>query len=313
MERKKSRYFTLMIMPESSALEVKRLRVSRRFVQGSAVGLGAMILVAMGAVLQAAHLWGGSEEAERLRAENNALRSELEALDDRLQSVDAIVLRLKAFDAKLRAMTLVSDPERSLAIGPVGAPPESVERPGAAAELRHDLLADSAEHSADLVRSRVEFVAADASGTEARIAGLSAFLEGQRALLATIPSRRPANGYVSSTFGMRVDPFTGLSQMHSGIDFSANIGARVVSTADGVVILSSQNAAYGLMIEVDHGNGLVTRYAHLSKSDVKVGQSVKRGETIGAVGNTGRSTGPHLHYEVRLAGMPQDPERFLLE
>ncbi|MEL7372131.1 MAG: M23 family metallopeptidase, partial [Myxococcota bacterium] len=213
----------------------------------------------------------------------------------------------------LRKMTMVSDPTRNLAIGPVGTP--SGRRPAAekaANQLRRDLLGPDAEEAVDLVNARLAQSELDARRAQKSVAKLSAYLKSQRTLLAMIPSRRPTLGYKTSSFGMRVDPFTGLPQLHAGMDFAAAIGVRVMATADGTVVWASTRGAYGEVVEVEHINGLTTRYCHLSRIDVKVGQKVTRGETIGAVGNTGRSTGPHLHYEIRLNGVPQDPARFLL-
>jgi len=118
-------------------------------------------------------------------------------------------------------------------------------------------------------------------------------------------------GWFSSNFGYRIDPFTGQQSMHEGIDFPAEVGTPIVATASGKVIVAEWHAAYGKMVEIDHGNGLVSRYAHTSAMYVKAGDLVVRGQKIAAVGSTGRSTGPHLHFEVRLNGIPQNPARFL--
>ncbi|MEO8039582.1 MAG: M23 family metallopeptidase [Betaproteobacteria bacterium] len=127
-----------------------------------------------------------------------------------------------------------------------------------------------------------------------------------------LPSGLPVNGGLySSNFGWRVDPFTGLSAFHEGVDFMGEIGTPIHAAAGGVVITSELHPQYGNMIEIDHGNGLVTRYGHASKRTVKVGDLVLRGSKIGEVGSTGRSTGPHLHFEVRLRGVAQNPARFL--
>lgn len=128
-----------------------------------------------------------------------------------------------------------------------------------------------------------------------------------------LPSLFPIiDGWYSSNFGYRIDPFTGQSSMHEGIDFPAEIGTPIVATASGKVIFAEWHPAYGKMLEIDHGNGLVTRYAHTSMLLVKEGDLVVRGQRVAAVGSTGRSTGPHLHFEVRLNGVPQNPARFLL-
>ena len=115
----------------------------------------------------------------------------------------------------------------------------------------------------------------------------------------------------ASSYGWRVDPFTGQRAMHEGIDFPAEVGTPIHAAAAGVIITAERQPEYGNVVEVDHGKGLVTRYAHASKVSVVVGAFVKRGQKIGETGTTGRSTGPHLHFEVRLDGMPQNPDRFL--
>lgn len=131
--------------------------------------------------------------------------------------------------------------------------------------------------------------------------------------LALVPYRKPVIGEVEFTsgFGVRSDPFLGRPAMHTGLDFRAQMGDPVRATANGKVASSGWAGGYGRMVEVDHGNGLSTRYGHLSEINVKVGDTIKIGQVIGAVGSTGRSTGPHLHYETRIDGEAVDPQKFL--
>jgi murein DD-endopeptidase MepM/ murein hydrolase activator NlpD len=131
--------------------------------------------------------------------------------------------------------------------------------------------------------------------------------------LALVPYRKPVVGEVEFTsgFGVRLDPFLGRPAMHTGLDFRAAMGDPVRATANGKVASAGWAGGYGRMVEVDHGNGLSTRYGHLSEIDVKVGDPIKIGQVIGAVGSTGRSTGPHLHYETRIDGEAVDPQKFL--
>jgi murein DD-endopeptidase MepM/ murein hydrolase activator NlpD len=126
-----------------------------------------------------------------------------------------------------------------------------------------------------------------------------------------IPSSRPIEVAVGSGFGFRADPFTGRGALHTGLDFPSPIGTEIHAAAGGVVRTAEVHPEYGLMLEIDHGNGLMTRYGHTSKILVKVGDLVKRGQVVADVGTTGRSTGPHLHFEVLVDGVPQDPQRFL--
>ncbi len=138
-------------------------------------------------------------------------------------------------------------------------------------------------------------------------------LESEREVRLATPSIRPLKGgFLSSRFGRRMDPFSGRIVHHSGVDYRARTGTPVMATADGVIGRSGRNGGFGLMIEVIHGNGFKTRYAHLSKILVVRGQKVKRGEAIGLVGNTGYSTGSHLHYEVIHRGATRDPLQYVM-
>jgi murein DD-endopeptidase MepM/ murein hydrolase activator NlpD len=138
-------------------------------------------------------------------------------------------------------------------------------------------------------------------------------LEQYHRALVAVPVRKPVVGEVdmSSPFGMRMDPFLRGPAIHSGIDLRGNIGAPVRATASGKIVTASWQGGYGKMIEIDHGNGLKTRYGHLSAIEVKIGQHVSNGQTIGRIGSTGRSTGPHLHYETRVNDEAVDPQKFL--
>ena len=131
--------------------------------------------------------------------------------------------------------------------------------------------------------------------------------------LVSVPVRKPVTGEVdmSSPFGMRLDPFLGRPAIHTGIDLRGETGEPVHATATGRVSIAGREGGYGNMIEITHGNGLATRYGHLSEINVKIGQTVRIGEIIGRIGSTGRSTGPHLHYETRINGEAVDPQKFL--
>lgn len=128
-----------------------------------------------------------------------------------------------------------------------------------------------------------------------------------------LPTSQPVNvAYNASSFGWRLDPFTGRSAMHEGIDFAAPVGTSIVAAAGGVVTTAEFHPQYGNMLEIDHGNDMITRYAHTSRILVHVGDIVRRGQHVADIGTTGRSTGPHLHFEVRIKGVAQDPRKFLL-
>jgi len=137
-------------------------------------------------------------------------------------------------------------------------------------------------------------------------------LNGVRKFAATIPHGSPTPGQkISSRYGARKDPFTHRRAVHGGLDFKAKTGVRVLATASGVVTKAGRQGGYGKLVEIKHANGITTRYAHLSRIKVKTGQRIVKGTTVGNVGSTGRSTGPHLHYEVRIGGKTVDPIRYV--
>jgi murein DD-endopeptidase MepM/ murein hydrolase activator NlpD len=140
-----------------------------------------------------------------------------------------------------------------------------------------------------------------------------AYADKLSAKLVSVPVREPVTGEIdfSSPFGVRVDPFLHVPAMHTGIDFRGTYGEPAHATAAGTVTSAGWSGGYGQMVEIDHGNGLATRYGHLSEIDVRVGQSIRIGQVVGRIGSTGRSTGPHLHYETRVDGEAVDPQRFL--
>lgn len=137
-------------------------------------------------------------------------------------------------------------------------------------------------------------------------------LEDKKNFLACTPAIRPTTGWLSSKFGYRKSPFTGKREFHKGLDIATKAGTPIVATANGVITYSGNKGFMGKMIVIDHGHGMVTRYAHIQKLLKKRGESVKRGDVIALVGNTGRSTGPHLHYEVHLNGIPVNPAKYVL-
>ena len=138
-------------------------------------------------------------------------------------------------------------------------------------------------------------------------------LDGKRNLLAATPSLQPTTGWISSQFGYRISPFTGKREMHKGLDIANREKTPIIAPADGKVAYADKKWLIGNMITIDHGYGMVTRYGHMHSMKVKKGDKVKRGQVIGLMGNTGRSTGPHLHYEVKLNGVPVDPTKYIFD
>ena len=223
------------------------------------------------------------------------LSNNLLLMATRVGELQAKVLQLDTLGERLAGVAGV---KREL-LAPRNKPGEGgpfLPAPLGAVELQREIdrLATEVEHRAD------ELSVLESRLLERRVK--------ERLLPTTLPVKNAAYG---SPFGHRSDPIAGLRAMHEGIDFNAETGTPVVVAADGVVLSAGYHPEFGNLIEVDHGEGLLSRYAHLSRIDVPVGKLVRRDELIGAVGSTGRSTGSHLHFEVRMLGVAQDPAQFL--
>jgi murein DD-endopeptidase MepM/ murein hydrolase activator NlpD len=137
-------------------------------------------------------------------------------------------------------------------------------------------------------------------------------LKEQKSLLASTPSIKPTEGWLSSGFGYRISPFTNQREFHKGLDIATRIGTPVIAPADGLIVFVGREGHLGKTVTINHGYNMVTRYGHLNNFKVKKGEHVKRTQIIGEVGNTGRCTGPHLHYEVQLNGIPVNPLQYIL-
>ena len=249
-------------------------------------------------LLQAFVLADQREEAARVE---ERIQGHLNAMAMRLGELQARVMRLDGLGERL-AKTAGLKPQELPSL-PSGAAPG---RGGAESSLPSRNL--SVQEFSDLV----EKLARQVDQRSDQLSVLEALLVADSANRKFLPTKYPIlDGWYSSNFGYRIDPFTGQQSMHEGIDFPAETGTPIVAAASGKVIFAEWHLQYGKMIEIDHGNGLVSRYAHASSMLVKDGDLVVAGQRIGTVGTTGRSTGPHLHFEVRLNGTPQNPARFL--
>ncbi|MEE0816075.1 MAG: M23 family metallopeptidase [Desulfovibrio fairfieldensis] len=269
---------------------------------GFTAGLLILALIACNAWLwrawlQARHLDENLNNAQRVIEEQ---RRQIVNLAGRITGVSQDLQRVQRFDSKLRMMmNMEKDPAE------VGGAPGDFSRaylPLHRQELAARKMQDFLSHLSESVRLE-----------EVRQQDLLRALRENRETLASMPSIWPVVGFISSSFGGRSSPFGGGGQFHKGLDISNRMGTPVLAPAQGAVILAARDGAYGNSVEINHGGGIVTKYGHMQRWAVQPGQWVKRGEIIGYIGMSGRTTGPHLHYEVRLNGVPVNPMRYILE
>jgi murein DD-endopeptidase MepM/ murein hydrolase activator NlpD len=231
-------------------------------------------------------------ELSRLQMENRSQRDEMQCLVVKLEDLRKEIVVLAQNDAKVRVMAKLSRPKGDSLAGIGGPGPEGLGQEFSEIQQRIDAV----RRQIDLQRESQEEI--------------QGFLNDQRSLLAAKPAGWPVKGWTTSSFGLRRDPFTGKRKMHEGHDIAARTGTPITATANGIVSQSKTVPGYGKMVVIDHGYGYRTYYGHNSENYVKVGQRVKRGDRIAAVGNTGRSTGSHVHYEIRLNGVPVNPQKY---
>nr|WP_321257433.1 M23 family metallopeptidase [uncultured Pseudodesulfovibrio sp.] len=231
-------------------------------------------------------------------------KTQLLSLSQKISTLQKNLGRIRDFDSKLRVMINLDQGEGQAAAPKGGSTNENFSK-GYLPLYRQELLA----------RKMHEFLRqlnVEARLEEVRQQEIMHTLRSNKNILEATPSIWPTSGWVTSGFAWRTSPFTGKREFHKGIDISAPRGTPIYAPARGSITFSGRDSSYGLNVQLKHNSSLTTRYAHMYRIAVKSGQEVTRGELIGYVGSTGRSTGPHLHYEVRLNGVPVNPKRYIL-
>jgi murein DD-endopeptidase MepM/ murein hydrolase activator NlpD len=245
-----------------------------------------------------------------LKAETAEQRTMIAGYEKSISELRSTISQFESYTKKLNVMAGLKSPEVLTTPAGIGggAPgeddPEPESGPGPAAGSGGPLV---------ITPGTIQSLSQKARGIESNLNTLLNYFESDRIRFASTPSIMPAAGWISSVFGHRTDQFTGAWVMHYGIDISTNVGNPIVATADGIVIKVETDKYLGKNVTISHGNGFTTVYGHMSRFNVKAGQKVKRREVIGYIGQTGKATGPHVHYEVLKDGKRVDPRNFLLE
>jgi murein DD-endopeptidase MepM/ murein hydrolase activator NlpD len=312
------RHHTVIFVPHAHA----RLRKWRITNLQIGVAVGALVLLTLASVLS---LWfyfstpSNPTEIARLRSENEKLRLANARFETSLRSLQD---QLGSYEERTRQLAIVAGLE-SLGDGaeagigggePIADNTENAENgveSGAEAGIGGPAPGESTEETADAADlTRMASRAEELDGTLDQV---QARLDERMHWLSATPAITPVKGILTSGFGFRSDPMTHGRGVHQGVDIAAAIGQPVRASADGIVLRAGLVGGLGQAVYIAHGYGLTTRYGHMSRVDVRPGQRVKRGDIVGRVGNTGRSTGPHLHYEVRLDGEPVNPLAYLYD
>ncbi len=285
-------FFTVILVPNARA-KFRKYQVPLNVAKMAGRVAVTAVLVMAGAMIHYSTLLFEVSRLRRVELESKNLLTKTHQIEQDAAALRAQMGQLSGIVNKLGVMAGVDAPPPDPSVGGTGG-------------------ASTADQSAPSVASFQEMSTRLAELTE-KSRDLTGVFEKQRSLLATTPSVWPVRGYLSAGFGNRNDPFTGLKDFHPGLDISAPLGTKILAPADGTVIFAGVKGGYGNAVTVSHGRGIVTHYGHLDAFNVKAGQAVRRGSVIGFVGSTGRSTAPHLHYEVWLNGSNQNPLLYILD
>jgi len=302
---------TLMLFPGDTG-SPRKIRLPKKLFQVVLMASAVLLVLVVGSSMHFAknYFQGIDDRVEiaDLKRETKIRKIQVDKLGQQVKEFSTEMSRLERFANKLRVITDLGDsPAPRAKDWGVGGPY------GLSAQSFSNSIERQAISMVERLAGNLEELDQQAKAQAVSLQQLDEFFMNQKSLLSSTPSIWPTRGWVTSGFGLRTSPFTGRKEKHKGWDIGARLGSLIRATADGVIAVSGRESGYGKMLEINHGYGISTRYGHNSKNLVKAGDRVKRGDPIALVGSTGRSTGPHLHYEVLLSGVPVNPRNYILE
>ena len=297
------KFFTLMIIPRRKS-SVTKISLSGRLAYGLCAGTILAVLLTLYVVYDYAGIKRDRMELSRLRQQTAQQTKEINELALKIDGFAARMEEIKQFDRKLRILA-------SEQVGPDGKTPLGIGGSNNDQIRLQQLIDEDRDKLVSGMHESIDRLNAEANERESSFNELLKFLREQKSLLAATPSLWPVRGWVTSGFGMRKNPFGSDREFHKGVDIASRLGKEIIAPADGFVLEAAYRSDDGNIVRIEHGYGVSTSYAHLSRAAVKEGVRVKRGDVIGYVGDTGRSTGAHLHYGVIVNNIPVNPRKYL--
>jgi murein DD-endopeptidase MepM/ murein hydrolase activator NlpD len=326
--------YSLIVVSDETA-PVRRFEVRKDLVKRAIWGSGAVAALLLVLLVDYVRVRVDNSELDGLRAETIERRAQVAEFQETLEQVDGKLARLQEFERKVRTIAnlpgaTASGGEEVTAVGQhpdEGAEDASRHGEGGLEDATGEDLSmpsremrvpkapegASEEKRVSLLRDAAEYLGVVAGSQEATLSELVEALEGKRHRLASSPSVWPTKGWLTSRYGYRISPFTGKRQFHAGLDIAGAEGTDIVAPARGKVVFAGKRGPLGNSLIIDHGYGMRTQYGHAADLFVKRGQEIERGQRIATLGNTGRSTGPHLHYVVEVKGKTRDPLDYILD
>lgn len=301
---KKKEYVTFMFLPGPNE-RVRTLSIAKSTLKTVFLSLAAVFVLSLYLIYEYNDAKDKVWELQSVREELMQQKAQVQSFALNLLDYKRQMFLLRDLDTKLRRVVSLGPRDRAQQVLGIGGPDElGIQNLATMGEKKQ------AEALREMHKELSQLKGA-ASRQETSLQMLMEYFEDKRSLYASTPSVWPVRGWITSPFGNRTSPFSGIVKFHEGIDIAAQTGTPVMAPADGVVIKAGFSTGYGNRVEISHGYGIKTLFAHNSRLNVKAGQHVRRGDIISYVGDTGSSTGPHLHYEVRVNGLPVNPIKYM--
>jgi murein DD-endopeptidase MepM/ murein hydrolase activator NlpD len=301
---KKKEYFTFMFLPGPNE-RVRTLSISKSALKTALLSLFGIIILSLYLVYEYNDAKDKVWELQSVREELMQQKAQVQNFALNMLDYKRQMFLLRDLDTKLRRVVSLGPRDRAQQVLGIGGPDElGIQNLATMGEKKQ-------EEALKEMHQELSQLKGAASRQETSMQMLIEYFEDKRSLYASTPSAWPVRGWITSPFGNRTSPFSGILKFHEGLDIAAQTGTPVMAPADGVVVKAGFSTGYGNMVEISHGYGIKTIFGHNSRLNVKAGQRVKRGDVISYVGDSGSSTGPHLHYEVRLNGLPVNPIKYM--
>ena len=318
----------------SNESETKKLSLPVAYFKISLFFVGLFAVLLMAGFIDYFGLLAQSLENKKLKLENIELKNQFQVVEAKLDSLQSAMDRVTNVSNKLKLITdvqlkdrpeklnfpasqvlgpRVDDPAQRMTLDDMEKDDPVIETETPLNPMKGEVASEKSTANYASLVIRIDQAVKDSNLKEQSVIELWELLSDRQSLLAATPSILPARGPIGSRFGYRIDPINGRQKMHAGLDITAPPGTPVRAPADGVVSFAGWDDQFGKLVSIDHGYGVLTRFAHNSQIFVQVGQKVSRYDVIAAVGSTGRSTGPHCHYEVRVNGIAVNPANYILD
>ncbi|MGA1841195.1 MAG: M23 family metallopeptidase [bacterium] len=295
--------FTIILVPDPSS-KPRKFYLSKGLIKGILI-FGILALIFSGVMV--CHYFGLKRQVTdvaKLKEDNRQQKLQLTSLTKRLDSLGRRLNQLHSSNTKLQILAGIKKPENSKQVFGMG---------GGISDGMYEFSRVNLSRLVEQMEEELENLEFEVASQEDSLQELTTLIEDRKSVLDSTPAIWPTRGWITSGFGYRKSPFTGKRRMHHGVDIASRRGTSIISTARGIVTFSGVKGNYGKVVVINHGYGFSTIYGHNSVNLVKVGDRVERGDLIAYLGNTGRSTAPHLHYEVRQNRTPVNPTYYMLD